>query len=62
MAEPHWREHGPQMVAGMERTGTLQQMLVEPRAQTNDMCILRSERPQALLTPEWQQFHGATGE
>src|SRR5437867_4191958 len=36
MAEQHWREHRPRMVAEMERTGTLQQMLLEAEEKTKD--------------------------
>ena len=56
MAEQHWREHRPRMVAEMERTGTLQQMLLEAEAQTKDeMDTIRRHLIQQGLTP--QQAH-----
>ena len=56
MAEQHWREHRPRMVAEMERTGTLQQMLREAEAQTKDeMDTIRRHLIQQGLTP--QQAH-----
>ena len=56
MAEQHWREHRPQMVAEMERTGTLQQMLLDAEEQTKDeMDTMRRQLIQQGLTP--QQAH-----
>jgi hypothetical protein len=56
MAEKHWREHRPQMVAEMERTGTLQQMLREAETQTKDeMDTIRRQLIQQGQTP--QQAH-----
>ena len=56
MAEKHWREHRPQMVAEMERTSTLQQMLQEAEEQTKDeMDTMRRQLVQQGLTP--QQAH-----
>jgi hypothetical protein len=56
MAEQHWREHRPRMVAEMERTGTLQQMLLEAEEQTKDeMDTIRRRLIQQGLTP--QQAH-----
>jgi glucose-6-phosphate-specific signal transduction histidine kinase len=44
MAQQHWREHRPRMVAEMERTGTLQQMLLEAEEKTKDeMAALRTD-------------------
>jgi hypothetical protein len=56
MAEEHWREHRPRMVAEMERTGTLQQMLLEAEEKTkNEMDAIRRQLIQQGLTP--QQAH-----
>ena len=56
LAEQHWRQHRPQMVAEMERTGTLQQMLVEAEEKTKDeMDVIRRQLIQQGLTP--QQAH-----
>jgi hypothetical protein len=61
MAERHWREHRPRMVAEMERTGTLQQMLVEAEEKTKDeMDTIRRQLIQHRLTP--QQAHGQAWE
>ena len=56
MAEKHWREHCPRMVAEMERMGTLQKMLLEAETQTKDeMDTIRRRLIQQGLTP--QQAH-----
>ena len=56
MAEEHWREHRPRMVAEMERTGTLQQMLLEAERKTKDeMDVIRRQLIQQGQTP--QQAH-----
>jgi hypothetical protein len=56
MAEKHWREHRPRMVAEMERTGTLQQMLLEAEEKTkDDMDAIRRHLIQHGQTP--QQAH-----
>ena len=56
MAEEHWREHRPEMVAEMERIGTLQQMLLEAEGKTKDeMDAIRRQLIQQGLTP--QQAH-----
>jgi hypothetical protein len=56
MAEKHWREHRPRMVAEMERTGTLQQMLLEAERKTKDeMDAIRRQLIQQGHTP--QQAH-----
>lgn len=44
MAEKHWREHRPQMVRELERTGRLHQMLLEAEERTKDeMVTLRTD-------------------
>jgi uncharacterized protein YggE len=44
MAEKHWREHLPKMVAELERKGILHQMLLEAEEKTKDeMATLRIE-------------------
>ncbi len=56
MGERHWREHRPRMVAEMERTGTLQQMLLEAEEKTKDeMDTIRRQLIQHGLTA--QQAH-----
>jgi len=56
MAEQHWRQHRPQMVAEMEQTGTLQQLLLEAETRTKDeMDTIRRKLIQQGLTP--QQAH-----
>jgi len=56
MAERHWREHRPRMVAEMERTGKLQQMLLDAEEKTKDeMDTIRRQLIQQGLTP--QQAH-----
>lgn len=56
MAEQHWREYRPRMVAEMERTGTLQQMLLEAEEKTKDeMDAIRRQLIQRGLTA--QQAH-----
>lgn len=56
MAEQHWREHRPRMVAEMERTDTLQQMLRDAEERTKDeMDTIRRRLIQQGLTP--QQAH-----
>jgi formate dehydrogenase maturation protein FdhE len=56
MAEKHWREHRPQMVAEMERAGTLHQMLQDAEEKTKDeMDAIRRKLVQQGLTP--QQAH-----
>lgn len=53
MAEQHWREHRPRMVAEMERTGTLQQMLLDAEKQTKDeMDTTRRQLIHLGLTPQ----------
>ncbi len=61
MAEEHWREHCPRMLAEMERTGTLQQMLLEAERKTKDeMDAIRRQLLQQGLTP--QQAHNQAWE
>jgi hypothetical protein len=61
MAKEHWREHCPRMVAEMERTGTLQQMLLEAERKTKDeMDGIRRQLLQQGLTP--QQAHNQAWE
>jgi hypothetical protein len=56
MAEEHWRVHRPRMVVEMERTGTLQRMLLEAERKTKDeMDAVRRQLIQQGLTP--QQAH-----
>ena len=56
LAQQHWRQHRPRMVAEMERTGTLQQMLLEAERKTKDeMDAIRRQLLQQGLTP--QQAH-----
>jgi hypothetical protein len=56
MAEKHWREHRPRMVAEMERTGMLQQMLLDAEEKTKDeMDAIRRQLIQQGQTP--QQAH-----
>jgi len=56
MAEKHWREHCPRMVAELERKGILQMMLLEAETQTKDeMDAVRRKLLQQGLTP--QQAH-----
>ena len=56
MAEQHWRQHRPRMVAEMERTGTLHQILQEAEEKTKDeMDTIRRQLIQQGLTP--QQAH-----
>lgn len=56
MAEKHWREHRPRMVAEMERTGTLQQILLDAEEKTKDeMDTIRRQLIQQGRTP--QQAH-----
>jgi len=56
MAEKHWREHRPRMVAEMERAGTLHQMLLDAEEKTADeMDEIRRKLIQRGLTP--QQAH-----
>lgn len=56
MAEKHWREHQPRMVAEMERMGTLQEMLLEAERTTKDeMDAMRRQLIQQGLIP--QQAH-----
>ena len=56
MAERHWREHRPRMVAEMEQTGTLQQILLEAEEKTKDeMDTIRRQLIQQGQTP--QQAH-----
>ncbi|MCG3147665.1 MAG: hypothetical protein PCFJNLEI_01106 [Verrucomicrobiae bacterium] len=53
MAEQHWRQHRPHMVAEMELTGTLQQMLLEAEEQTKgEMDTIRRQLIQQGLTPQ----------
>ena len=52
IAEKHWREHRRQMVAEMERMGTLQQMLLEAEGKTKDeMDEIRRRLIHQGLTP-----------
>jgi hypothetical protein len=56
MAEKHWREHRPRMVAEMERMGTLQQMLLDAEEKTKDeMDAIRRPLIRQGRTP--QQAH-----
>ncbi len=56
MAEKHWREHCPRMVAEMERAGTLHEMLLDAEEKTEDeMDEIRRKLIQQGLTP--QQAH-----
>lgn len=52
MAEKHWREHRPKMLAEMERAGTLDQMLQDAEEKTKDeMDTIRRKLIQQGLTP-----------
>jgi hypothetical protein len=56
MAEKHWREFLPKMVAEMEATGCLNRMLEEAEEKTDaEMDRLRRQLIQQGLTP--QQAH-----
>ena len=56
MAEKHWREHRPQMVAEMERAGTLHQMLLDAEEKTKDeMDEIRRKLIQQGLTSQQAQ-------
>ena len=56
LAEKHWREHRPRMVAELERTGTLQQMLLDAEEKTKDeIDTIRRHLIQQGQTP--QQAH-----
>jgi len=56
MAEKHGREHRPRMVAEMELTDTLQQMLVEAEEKSKyELDAIRRQLIQQGLTP--QQAH-----
>jgi hypothetical protein len=56
MAEKHWREFRPKMVAAMEAKGILQEMLLEAERSTkNEMADLREKFIKQGLTP--QQAH-----
>lgn len=56
MAEKHWREHRPRMVAAMERAATLHKMLLDAEEKTEDeMDEIRRKLIQQGLTP--QQAH-----
>jgi hypothetical protein len=53
MAEKHWREHCPRMVAEMEKTGTLRQMLLEAEEKTEEeLDSLRRKLIQEGSTPQ----------
>jgi hypothetical protein len=61
MAEKHWREHRPRMVAEMERMGTLQQMLLEAEEKTKDemdttrrQLIQQGQTPQLAHDQAWE--------
>ena len=52
MAERHWREHCPQMVAELEATGRLHAMLLDAEEQTErELDSLRRHFIQQGLTP-----------
>ena len=56
MAEKHWREHRPKMVRELERTGRLQQMLLEAEEKTKDeMVTLRTQLMQQGSTAQQDQ-------
>lgn len=56
MAEKHWREFHPKMVAEMEAKGILEEMLLEAERSTkNEMADLREKFIKQGLTP--QQAH-----
>ena len=61
MAEKHWREFRPQMVAELEAKGTLQEMLLEAEEQTDaEVDQIRRKLIQQGQTP--QQAHDAAWE
>ena len=61
MAEKHWREFRPKMVAEMEAKGVLQEMLLEAEEQTaGEMHDLTMKFQQQGLTP--QQAHSRAWE
>ncbi len=56
MAEKHWRQFCPQMVAALETQGRLQQMLLDAEERTEtELDSLRRHLIQQGLTP--QQAH-----
>ena len=56
MAETHWRQHCPRMVAELEAQGRLYPMLIEAEEKTDaDLDALRRHFIQQGLTP--QQAH-----
>lgn len=56
LAEKHWREHRPRMVAEMDWAGTLHQMLLDAEEKTKDeMDAIRRKLIQQGLRP--QQAH-----
>ncbi len=56
MAEKHWREFRPKMVAELEANGTLQEMLLEAEEKTaSEMHDLTMQFQKQGLTP--QQAH-----
>ncbi len=56
MAEQHWRVHRSRMVAEMERTSTLQQMLLEAEEKTKDeMDAIRRQLTEQGFTPQQAQ-------
>lgn len=56
MAETHWRQHCPRMVAELEAQGRLYPMLIEAEEKTEaDLDALRRHFIQQGLTP--QQAH-----
>jgi hypothetical protein len=61
MAEKHWREFRPQMVAELEANGTLQAMLLEAEEQTDaELDQIRRKLIQQGQTP--QQAHDTAWE
>lgn len=53
MAEKHWREFRPQMVAELQAKGLLHQMLLEAEEKTKDeMATLRAELMNQGLTAD----------
>ncbi len=56
LAERHWREFCPKLVAELEATGRLQEMLVEAEEKTEtDLDGLRRHLIQQGLTPQQAQ-------
>lgn len=44
----HWKQHRPQMYAGLEKSGRLQQSLYQAQQQTNDLMYELQNGPRKL--------------